>query len=83
MRRLIVEVVDSVQVGDAGGDTWLSHFDKARTVNFHPSLNPTIYKLKYTKNTPKLGIHNFLKKLYNDLVLYPKLTIISCPFIIC
>ena len=32
-RRVIVEAIDRVQVGDASRDTWFNLFDEARTIN--------------------------------------------------
>lgn len=60
-------------------------FNLRKTLLYQPktttSLNPTIFKLRYTKHTPKLGIHSFLKNLYNDLMLDPNLISIARPFI--
>ena len=60
-------------------------FNLRKTLLYQPksstSLNPTILKLRYTKNTPNLGIHSFLQNLYNDLVLDPEFAKISRPFI--
>ena len=45
------------------------------------SLTPTIFKLRYSKNSPKLGIHSFLQDLHADLSLDPQLKDIPKPFI--
>ena len=45
------------------------------------SLTPTIFKLRYSKNSPKLGIHSFLQNLHADLRLDPQLKDIPKPFI--
>ena len=37
------------------------------------SLIPTIFKLRYSKNSPELGIHSFLQDLHADLRLDPQL----------
>ena len=45
------------------------------------NLTPIIFKLRYTKNISKLGIHKLLKELYQDLLLDPKLSSLPRPFI--
>ena len=39
MGRMIVEVVDRVQVGDARGDTWFGLFDEVGTINLLKGLS--------------------------------------------
>ena len=45
------------------------------------TLLPVIFKLRYTRVTPKIGIHDILKNLHEDLLLDPKLSHIPRPFV--
>ena len=45
------------------------------------SLTPTIFRLRYTHNTPKLGIQTFLTNLYSDFIKDPQLCSIPKPLV--
>ena len=45
------------------------------------TLIPVIFKLRYTKDTPRLGIHDLLENLHADLVIDPQLSELPRPFI--
>ena len=45
------------------------------------SLTPTIFRLRYTHNTPKLGIQTFLTNLYSDFMKDPQLCSIPKPLV--
>ena len=36
------------------------------------TLIPAIFKLRYTKDTPRLGIHDMLENLHADLLIDPQ-----------
>ena len=45
------------------------------------TLIPVIFKLRYTKDTPRLGIRDMLENLHADLATHPQLSELPRPFI--